>query len=50
MRQKTKIINNCYQNDQERMILRMNVKVLGGGCSKCEKLLENAKEAVAKVV
>lgn len=27
----------------------MNVKVLGGGCSKCEKLLENAKEAVAKV-
>ena len=30
MRQKTKIINNCYQNDQERMILRMNVKVLGG--------------------
>ena len=29
------------------MIVRMNVKVLGGGCSKCEKLLENAKEAVA---
>ena len=31
------------------MIVRMNIKVLGGGCSKCEKLLENAKEAVAKV-
>ena len=27
----------------------MNVKVLGGGCSKCDTLLENAKEAVAKV-
>lgn len=26
----------------------MNVKVLGGGCSKCETLLANAKEAVAK--
>ena len=25
----------------------MNVKVLGGGCSKCERLLANAKEAVA---
>ena len=25
----------------------MNVKVLGGGCSKCETLLANAKEAVA---
>ena len=24
----------------------MNVKVLGGGCSKCETLLANAKEAV----
>lgn len=23
------------------------VKVLGGGCSKCEKLLSNAKEAIA---
>ena len=27
----------------------MNVKVLGGGCSKCETLLANTKEAVAKV-
>jgi small redox-active disulfide protein 2 len=26
----------------------MNIKVLGGGCSKCEALLEAAKEAVAK--
>lgn len=25
----------------------MNVKVLGGGCCKCETLLENTKEAVA---
>ena len=25
----------------------MKVKVLGGGCSKCETLLANAKEAVA---
>lgn len=24
----------------------MNVKVLGGGCSKCETLLSNVKEAV----
>ncbi len=24
----------------------MNVKVLGGGCSKCETLLANTKEAV----
>ena len=29
------------------MIIMMNVKVLGGGCSKCETLLANAKEAVA---
>lgn len=27
----------------------MNVKVLGGGCSKCETLLANTKEAVAKL-
>lgn len=26
----------------------MNIKVLGGGCSKCEKLLTNTKEAVSK--
>lgn len=26
----------------------MNIKVLGGGCSKCETLLKNVKEAVAK--
>lgn len=26
----------------------MNVKVLGGGCSKCETLLANAKEAIEK--
>lgn len=26
----------------------MKVKVLGGGCSKCEKLLSNAKEAIEK--
>ncbi len=25
----------------------MNVKVLGGGCNKCETLLANAKEAIA---
>ena len=25
----------------------MNIKVLGGGCSKCETLLKNVKEAVA---
>ena len=25
----------------------MNIKVLGGGCNKCETLLANAKEAVA---
>ena len=25
----------------------MNIKVLGGGCSKCETLLANTKEAVA---
>lgn len=27
----------------------MNVKVLGGGCSKCETLLENAREAVTNL-
>ena len=27
----------------------INVKVLGGGCSKCETLLENAKNAIANV-
>lgn len=26
----------------------INVKILGGGCSKCETLLENTKEAIAK--
>ena len=26
---------------------RMNIKVLGGGCCKCENLLEAVKEAVA---
>ena len=26
----------------------MNVKVLGGGCSKCETLLAHAKEAIEK--
>ena len=26
----------------------MNIKVLGGGCSKCSMLLANVKEAVAK--
>ena len=25
----------------------MNIKVLGGGCNKCETLLANTKEAVA---
>lgn len=25
----------------------MNIKVLGGGCAKCETLLANTKEAVA---
>ena len=30
------------------MIVMMNVKVLGGGCSKCETLLANAKEAIEK--
>lgn len=47
VKQKTKIIKKCYQNDKERMIVRMNIKVLGGGCSKCETLLANAREAVA---
>lgn len=28
------------------MIIMMNVKVLGGGCSKCETLLANTKEAI----
>ena len=27
----------------------INVKVLGGGCSKCETLLENAKNAISNV-
>ena len=31
------------------MIVRMKIKVLGGGCNKCETLLANAKEAVANV-
>lgn len=30
------------------MTVMMNVKVLGGGCSKCETLLANAKEAIGK--
>ena len=34
---------------QERTVIKMNVKVLGGGCSKCETLLANTKEAVANV-
>lgn len=25
---------------------KMNIKVMGGGCSKCETLLHNTKEAV----
>ena len=25
---------------------KMNIKVMGGGCNKCETLLHNAKEAV----
>ena len=25
---------------------KMNIKVMGGGCSKCETLLQNTKEAV----
>ena len=29
------------------MTVMMNVKVLGGGCNKCETLLANAKAAVA---
>lgn len=29
------------------MNVMLNVKVLGGGCSKCETLLANTKEAVA---
>ena len=40
-------IKKCYQNDWERMIIRMNIKVLGGGCNKCETLLANTREAVA---
>ena len=31
------------------MNVRMNVKVLGGGCHKCETLLANTREAVANV-
>lgn len=27
----------------------MNIKVLGGGCCKCETLLANTKEAVANI-
>ncbi|MEE1079291.1 MAG: thioredoxin family protein [Agathobacter sp.] len=27
----------------------MNVKVLGGGCCKCETLLENTKEAITNL-
>lgn len=27
----------------------MNIKVMGGGCCKCETLLENTKAAAAKV-
>ena len=27
----------------------MNIKVLGGGCSKCEALLENTKKAVQEI-
>jgi len=27
---------------------KMNIKVMGGGCSKCEALLHNVKEAVQK--
>lgn len=28
---------------------RINIKVMGGGCSKCETLLHNVKEAVQKM-
>ena len=28
---------------------KMNIKVMGGGCSKCETLLHNTKEAVKAV-
>ena len=31
------------------MVVMMNVKVLGGGCSKCETLLANAREAVTNL-
>ena len=34
---------------KERTVIKINVKVLGGGCSKCETLLANTKEAVANV-
>ena len=34
---------------KERTVIKMNVKVLGGGCSKCETLLANTKDAVANV-
>ena len=27
----------------------MEIKVMGGGCKSCEKLLENVKEAVAEL-
>lgn len=30
-------------------MLKMNIKVLGGGCCKCETLLANTKEAVANI-
>ncbi len=29
--------------------MSVNVKVLGGGCSKCAELLKNAKEAAANL-
>ena len=41
--------NKKLEVQKERTVIKMNVKVLGGGCSKCETLLANTKEAVANV-
>ena len=41
--------NKKLEVQKERTVIKMNVKVLGGGCSKCETLLANTKDAVANV-
>ena len=41
-------MNGIIIRIMEKGWFRMNVKVLGGGCSRCETLLANAKEAVER--